>query len=106
MNLKTKYSNEDSRFKIDDRFVADDFDEEEAAAETTKPTTKEQLRSENLSSMKILENITGRQLIRPSRVNSDGSAIKPPTAAKNSMNKIVRYDPSKNDHKVYELKDS
>jgi hypothetical protein len=100
--LKTKYSNEDGRFKIDERFVEDEFDEEEKASESAKPTTKEQLRSENLSSMKILEGITGKQLIRPRRSDANKESAKKPTA----MNKIVRYDPSKNDHKMYELNDS
>ncbi len=103
MALKTKYSNEDSRFKIDERFVEDESDTEKQE-ETSKPSTKEQLRSENLSSMKILESITGKQLIRPQQrdPNKESSS----NAKKSTINKIVRYDPNKNDHKIYELNDN
>lgn len=125
--LKTKYSNDDKRFKIDDRFIedeeekkksksssssseseseAEDSDKEKAQDEDDEEskgvkTKKREIKSENLNSLRILEKITGKQIIKPTTTSSDKSS-------KNDkkMNKMVRYDPTKDEHKVFEMNKS
>jgi hypothetical protein len=125
--LKTKYSNDDKRFKIDDRFIEDeeekrksksssssseseseaedsikekaqDEDDEESKGVKTK---KREIKSENLNSLRILEKITGKQIIKPTTTSNEKSS-------KNDkkMNKMVRYDPTKDEHKVFEMNKS
>ncbi|CAF0713395.1 unnamed protein product [Brachionus calyciflorus] len=109
--LKSKYSNDDSRFKIDDRFIEDE-DSDKTKDSDSKKITKKQLKTENLNSLKILEEITGKQIIRPKSLQDKEDDLK--RAKKNRLqtdneinrNKMVRYDPTKDTHKVFELKKS
>jgi hypothetical protein len=118
--LKTKFSNDDNRFKIDDRFVESDEEKQvkkskqkidkieenssnsegdDQENDVIKKSTTENIKSEHLSSLKILEEITGKQLIKPKSEEEEKKSKK----SSLTKNKIVRYDPSKEDHKMYEL---
>ena len=114
--LKTKFSNDQTRFPLDNRFVEDEDNTEknniklDKKQSGDKPSTKEQIKSENLSSLKILEGITGKQLTRPRKEAEEAlAANKNANKSKStlsSMNKIIRFDPTKSDHKVYELNET
>ena len=135
--LKTKYSNDDKRFKIDERFVEnedtsvpkrkkqkpkkesdddsceedlnirvnDDNDNDNDNNDVIRKTNRKQIKSENLNSLKILEQITGKQLIRPKGPESDAdhSEVNKKQTSKTGLNKMVRYDPTKDEHKIFEI---
>ncbi|RNA35503.1 nucleolar 8-like isoform X1 [Brachionus plicatilis] len=108
--LKSKFSNDDSRFKIDDRFVEEEGGS--AGKLDQEKTSKKKLKNENLNSLKILEEITGKQIIRPKSLMDKESDLKKYKLNKLAIesgierNKIVRYDPTKPNHRVYEVKES
>jgi hypothetical protein len=132
--LKTKFSNDDKRFKIDDRFIDElgsdeekrqKIDEKEENMPIKRNTTFERrkdehndeernnpdddeedsevedisfdLKKEHLSSLKILEEITGRQLVRPVLDEKEPKKL--------GQKRMIRYDPTYDEHKVYELND-
>ena len=137
--LKTKYSNDDQRFKIDDRFV--EHDENDAKSDNKKlkkkkrkseesessedervnklhengggddadgdiipKSNRKQIKSENLNSLKILEQITGKQFVKPPQPDSsENSNEKTKKSTSSSINKMVRYDPTKDEHKKFEI---
>lgn len=100
MQLKSKFATEEDRFKIDDRFVEDEDDDGERVDDgKKKPSSKEQIKSEHLSSLKILETIVGKQLVKPSSAEEKSKKAKSAALS----NRIVRFDPNKTDHKIYEI---
>jgi hypothetical protein len=131
--LKSKYSNDDKRFKIDERFAEDDEIGQEKSKKLKKTkrknesdssdedsdddrnvsqnmddadfipkTNRKQIKDENLNSLKILEQITGKQILKPQApsTNSDGQKD---GHNKKTINKMIRYDPTKDEHKKFEL---
>lgn len=112
--MKSKFSNDDSRFKIDDRFMEDDENDKTSKSNEKNEndnsdlnTSKKRLKNENLTSLKILEEITGKQLIRPKSMEDKESAskrLKNVPGSEVTKTKMVRYDPTKDSHKMFELK--
>jgi len=129
--LKSKYSNDDKRFKIDERFAEDDEigqDKSKKLKKTNRKnesdddsddddrnvnqnmddadfipkTNRKQIKDENLNSLKILEQITGKQILKPQApsTNSDGQKD---GHNKKPINKMIRYDPTKDEHKKFEI---
>lgn len=121
IQLKTKYSNEDGRFKIDDRFVdgsssseasssESESESEESGDENTekaprKPkklvsdeSVKKKLKKETMASLDILASITGKTSRKPVDPNAEESK-----GEKSTAKKMVRYDPTKTEHKIFEL---
>lgn len=132
--MKTKFSNDDRRFKIDERFIENEensadeeteSDENESSSSTdddqdasapqevslnddnedSKPTktNKKQLKQETQNSLKILQEITGKQILKPINIEAGESSqtTKRNTTLRNKP--IVRYDPTKQDHKKFEI---
>ena len=112
LHLKTKYSNEDGRFKIDDRFVdgsdtseASDSDPEsepesedgEKGATDKAPrkekkivsdeSMKKKLKKETQASLDILASITGRSARRPVDPNAPEKKGEKPVLAQKMVNK-------------------
>lgn len=121
IQLKSKYSNEDSRFKIDERFVSGSSSSEASSSESEseseasdgeniekaprKPkkiisdqSLKKKLKKETQASLDILASITGKTLRKPIDPNEDMSK-----RGDKPIHKMVRYDPNKTEHKVFEL---
>lgn len=121
IQLKSKYSNEDSRFKIDERFVSGSSSSEASSSESEseseasgdeetekaprKPkkiisdeSVKKKLKKETQASLDILASITGKTLRKPIDPNEDTSK-----RSEKAIQKMVRYDPTKTEHKVFEL---
>lgn len=122
--MKTKFSNDDRRFKIDDRFVEDDAengdkqgeeeddnenDEEEEAFEDEdedenakpKKSNKKQLKKEKLNALRILEEITEKPMLKPIDVDIDDKERSRRLLQKTKP--IVRYNPTRRDHKKFEI---
>ena len=109
--MKSKFSNEDGRFKIDERFVESsesssegESDEEEEKGsendeekkpnvETNPKKLEKKLRKEKEEQFKILESITGKPIVAKAKK----------TEKKSKPNQMVRYDPTKEDHKMFEI---
>ena len=124
MHLKTKYSNEDGRFKIDDRFVdgssssSASSSEAESASDDEDPdkrpqkkkklpsekSVKKKLKKETQTSLDILATITGKSIRRHTaeKHNAD-SDDETGDKTVNTAQKMVRYDPTKEEHKIFEL---
>lgn len=121
--MKTKFSNDDRRFKIDDRFVEDDaendgdkqeeddendekgeeeeiFEDEDENAKPKK-SNKKQLKKEKLNSLRILEEITEKPMLKPIDVDIDDKERSRRLLQKTKP--IVRYNPTRRDHKKFEI---
>lgn len=121
--MKTKFSNDDQRFKIDERFVENEDDEEEVEKEEEtdneetfkddedededakpKKSNKKQLKKEKLSALKILEEITAKPILKPTE---EPESIEEKRMLKRremlKSKPIVRYDPTKEEHKKFEI---
>lgn len=90
LDLKTKYAN-DTRFQIDERFIESDNDDQEALESNEIDNEKEK-------SLRILEEITGKTIrrevgIKKTKLDHDKTQNEP---------RMVRYDPTKEEHKVFE----
>lgn len=95
IRLKTKFSNDD-RFKITERFV----ESEDSDGEEEKVDDEEiQLQKERDASLKILESITGKPIRRDVKAPKDEKASR-------TMNKMVRYDPTVEEHKKFEVQEN
>lgn len=122
--LKTKFSNDDQRFKIDERFMQDDDQNDSVSKksddddETSKRTVavdeddedsdakpakvkKKEIKKENLNSLKILEQITGKQILKPTSADMEQKSLH--GKKKFTTQRMIRYDPTKIEHKKYEL---
>jgi hypothetical protein len=89
LDLKTKYAN-DSRFKIDERFIESDDDQQVIESN--------EIDDEKEKSFRILEEITGKIIrrefgVKKTKLDNDKTQNEP---------RMVRYDPTKEEHRVFE----
>jgi len=122
LHFKTKYSNDDGRFKIDDRFVdgsdssevsssESESESEDSGDDVTEKTPKrskkiisdeslkKKLKKETQASLDILASITGKSARKPVDPNAEEKKGDKPVLAQ----KMIRYDPTKTEHKIFEL---
>ena len=119
--MKTKFSNDDQRFKIDERFAENEEDVEDRSVKEEeeeeynkeddededarpKKSNKKQLKKEKLSALKILEEITAKPILKPTEEPESMEERKLLKRREMLKSKpIVRYDPTKEEHKKFEI---
>ncbi|KAM8803806.1 nucleolar protein 8 isoform 1-T1 [Rhynchonycteris naso] len=94
MDLQSHFGT-DERFRMDSRFLESDSEEEQEEVNEKKTTEKEELATEKLKALNIVQSIL--------HSNSSNSTSKGPVAAK-KFKDIIHYDPTRHDHATYEKK--
>ncbi|XP_003705294.2 uncharacterized protein LOC100874668 [Megachile rotundata] len=82
----------DERFKLDERFIEDDVQDEN---NTTQMDDESDLKKEKELELDILENILGVPCNTKNKTAT--------TEAKSAKKGMIRYDPTKDNHKEYEI---
>ncbi|NXC45344.1 NOL8 protein, partial [Penelope pileata] len=97
LNLQTRFGT-DERFRMDARFLESDSEEEEEETNTLKADEEEELAAEKKKNLQILGNL----------LNIDLEHSKPTKTATNAKKfkdiNALRYDPTRQDHAVFEKK--
>lgn len=90
----------------EESFHDEDEDDEESVAKP-KRVNKKQLKKEKLKQLKILEEITAKPLLKaPTKEDENNGKVNTTKSREALKTKpIVRYDPTRDEHKKFELKD-
>ncbi|KAM7092735.1 nucleolar protein 8-like isoform 2-T2 [Molossus nigricans] len=94
MDLQSHFGTDD-RFRMDSRFLESDSEEEQEEVDKKKTTENEELASEKLKALNIVQSIL--------HTNLSNSASKGSVAAK-KFKDVIHYDPTRHDHATYEKK--